>query len=93
MACECNQLERAFRAARAMATMIECDCEGHRLSIHVRLARAHALGACDELLRALEDHRQGGRCEDLEDVSAPPDSMNVPRAPEQETSGRSLGAT
>ena len=92
MACECKQLERALGAARAVAAIIERDCERPDPSIRLRLARAHVLGACDELEGALDDHRRGARCEELEDACRPPGPRDFPGAPKQEASGPSLGA-
>jgi hypothetical protein len=64
MSCECRQLDEALVIARAVAASIEryVASGGSTGSIYVRLARAHALGTCDDLERAIEDHRRGGQC-------------------------------
>lgn len=92
MVCECKHLERALLAMRESASQIERDCVSGPLqsSIRVRLARAHALSACDELVDELEHLCCKGRCEAMAGERAQRSSGNVEIAPERRTNAESL---
>lgn len=84
MACVCMQLEKTLRVARSAAEMIEQGAlSGTQAPAirRIRLARAYALGACDELESALEEHRREARCEESKDAWVPRLSGNVGSTP------------
>lgn len=67
MSCECTELDDALATARALAATLDryVTRTPSCASIHLRLARAHALGTCDDLERALDEHRRDGHCHRL----------------------------
>lgn len=71
MSCSCKEIARALFEARLVASEVERVCSGVAApSIRLRLARAHALGVCDELDRELEGGRAECACRRQDDGGA-----------------------